>query len=68
MILAQDAVELLMRQLSGLKHQMRERERSLKDYEIECEECDETTYVASYKKPTFCPVCGRRAEAEEVQE
>tara|TARA_B100000965_G_scaffold324800_1_gene286879 strand:- start:1111 stop:1254 length:144 start_codon:yes stop_codon:yes gene_type:complete len=47
---------------------MRERERSLKDYEIECEECDETTYVASYKKPTFCPVCGRRAEAEEVQE
>ena len=39
----------------------------LKDYKIECEECDETTYVASYKEPTFCSICGRRAEPEEVE-
>jgi len=38
----------------------------LKDYQIDCEECDETTYVASYVKPKYCPVCGRRAEPEEV--
>jgi|TARA_B100000073_G_scaffold311675_1_gene284910 uncharacterized OB-fold protein len=40
----------------------------LKDYKIECEECDEVTYVAFYKQPKYCPNCGRRAEAEEVEE
>ena len=59
--------ELLKKLQSGSKHLTKERERSLKDYEIECEECDETTYIASYDKPTFCPMCGRRAEAEEVE-
>ena len=49
-------------------HLIRERERSLKDYEIECEECDELSYIASEKKPAFCPICGRRAEAKEVEE
>jgi len=39
----------------------------LKDYQIECEECDETSYVAAYKEPTYCPNCGRRAEPEEVE-
>tara|TARA_Y100001972_G_C7417760_1_gene216048 strand:+ start:264 stop:398 length:135 start_codon:yes stop_codon:yes gene_type:complete len=39
----------------------------LKDYQIDCEECDETSYVAAYQKPVYCPICGRRAEAEEVQ-
>jgi len=39
----------------------------LKDYKIECEECDEITYVASYKEPKYCPSCGRRAEPEEVE-
>ena len=62
-----DVEELLMKQLSGLKHLIEERERSLKDYKIECEECDEITYVASYKEPTFCSMCGRRAEPEEVE-
>jgi len=56
-----------MKLQSGSKHLMKERERSLKDYEVECEECDETTYVASYEKPIFCPMCGRRVEAEEVE-
>tara|TARA_B100000035_G_scaffold117343_1_gene99455 strand:+ start:698 stop:832 length:135 start_codon:yes stop_codon:yes gene_type:complete len=39
----------------------------LKYYQIDCEECDETTYVGSYEKPTYCSVCGRRAEPEEVE-
>tara|TARA_Y100001935_G_scaffold12613_1_gene9760 strand:+ start:1247 stop:1375 length:129 start_codon:yes stop_codon:yes gene_type:complete len=39
----------------------------LKDYQIDCEECDETSYVASYKKPVYCPICGAETEAEEVQ-
>ena len=67
MILVQVVVEPLKKLQSGSKHLKQERERSLKDYEIECEECDETTYVASYEKPIFCPICGRRVEAEEVE-
>ena len=65
---AQDVEELLMKQLSGSKHPIKERERSLKDYEIECEECDNESYVASLEKPKYCPLCGRRAEAEEVEQ
>lgn len=67
MILVQVVEEPLKKLQSGSKHLTKERERSLKDYEIECEECDETTYVASYEKPIFCPICGRRVEAEEVK-
>tara|TARA_R100001126_G_C4759251_1_gene116902 strand:- start:138 stop:317 length:180 start_codon:yes stop_codon:yes gene_type:complete len=52
---------------NGQKLLSKERKKSLKDYQIDCEECDETSYVAAYKKPTYCPICGRRAEAEEVQ-
>tara|TARA_Y100000996_G_C21968826_1_gene415491 strand:- start:275 stop:397 length:123 start_codon:yes stop_codon:yes gene_type:complete len=40
----------------------------LKDYEIECEECDNVSYVAADETPIFCPICGRRVEAEEVEE
>jgi len=40
----------------------------LKDYEIECEECDNVSYVASEEKPIFCSICGRRAEAKEVEQ
>ena len=61
-----DVEELLMKQLSGSKHLIKERERSLKDYEIECEECDNISYVASEEKPKYCSLCGRRAEPEEV--
>jgi len=38
----------------------------LKDYQIECEECYETSYVATEEQPLYCPMCGRRAESEEV--
>jgi|TARA_B110000259_G_C13650016_1_gene255869 Zn finger protein HypA/HybF involved in hydrogenase expression len=38
----------------------------LKDYQIECEECYETSFVAVEEKPLYCPMCGRRAEPEEV--
>tara|TARA_B100000963_G_C22221935_1_gene492031 strand:+ start:204 stop:404 length:201 start_codon:yes stop_codon:yes gene_type:complete len=52
---------------SGAELHRKEGSRFLKDYQIECEECDESSYVASYQEPVFCPICGRRAEAEEVQ-
>ena len=49
------------------QHLKKERKKFLKDYQIDCEECYETSFVASYKKPLYCPICVRRAEAEEVQ-
>jgi Zn finger protein HypA/HybF involved in hydrogenase expression len=38
------------------------------DYRIECEECDNTSYAATFEKPYYCPCCGRRAEVELVDE
>ena len=52
---------------NGQQHLKKERKKFLKDYQIDCEECYETSFVASYKKPVYCPIWGRRAEAEEVQ-
>ena len=52
---------------NGQQHLKKERKKFLIDYQIDCEECYETSFVASYKKPIYCPICGRRAEAEEVQ-
>ena len=52
---------------NGQQHPGKERKKFLKDYQIDCEECYETSFVASYKEPLYCPICGRRAEAEEVQ-
>ena len=52
---------------NGQQHLKKERKKFLKYYQIDCEECYETSFVASYKKPVYCPICGRRAEAEEVQ-
>ena len=52
---------------NGLKQLIKERVKSLKDYQIDCEECYETSYVAAYKKPKYCPNCGRRAEVEEIE-
>ena len=68
MIFVLDVVERKKKQQNGLLHPKKEREKYLKDYKIECEECDEITYVAFYKEPKYCPNCGRRAEAEEVEE
>jgi len=59
--------EPLKRLLNGRLQREKEGSKFLKDYQIECEECDETSYVAAYQEPVFCPICGRRAEAEEVQ-
>ena len=61
-------VDPLKKLVSGQEHQTRGREKSLKDYQIECEECDEVSYVASYKKPKKCPICGEEIEADEVQD
>jgi len=36
----------------------------MKEYTVECEECESTTDVFAYSKPEFCPCCGRRAEVE----
>lgn len=34
------------------------------EYIIECSECNETTTVYAESIPEYCPMCGRRAEAE----
>lgn len=36
----------------------------MKEYTVECEECESVNIVSSYEKPEFCPTCGRRAEVE----
>lgn len=36
----------------------------MKEYTVECEECENTSIVGSYEKVSFCPICGRRAEVE----
>jgi rRNA maturation endonuclease Nob1 len=38
------------------------------DYRIECEECEEVSYITIDAEPTFCPHCGRRADAEMTRE
>jgi rRNA maturation endonuclease Nob1 len=34
------------------------------EFKIECEECEETTYITADDSPEFCPMCGRRCIAE----
>ena len=53
---------------NGLLRPKKERSKYLKDYQIECEECDEVSYVASYKEPKYCPICNSKIEAEEVED
>lgn len=38
------------------------------DYRVECEECENTSIVQAYEKTEFCPICGRRAEAEKLRD
>jgi rRNA maturation endonuclease Nob1 len=43
----------------------------MKEYRIECEECDNVTTVLSQytvDEPEFCPMCGRRQDVEEIEE
>ena len=34
------------------------------EYNIECNECGEYTTIIADSIPEYCPMCGRRAEAE----
>jgi len=34
------------------------------EYKIECDECGEVTYVQAESLPEYCPMCGRRCEAQ----
>ena len=34
------------------------------EYFIECHECGEHTAITADSIPEYCPMCGRRAEAE----
>ena len=34
------------------------------EYNIECGECGEHTTITADSIPEYCPMCGRRAEAE----
>ena len=38
------------------------------EYRIECEECYSITIILceNGETPEFCPVCGRRAEVEDI--
>jgi ribosomal protein S27E len=40
------------------------------EFRIECEECDNITIVLveSGDNPEFCPMCGRRADIEDISE
>jgi ribosomal protein S27E len=35
----------------------------MKQWRVECEECDNESIVFSDVEAEFCPVCGRRTEA-----
>jgi len=59
--------------VNGLPRLIKENKKSSKgssmiEYVMECNECGNTTAVFSYEPPEFCPICGRRAEAEEKLE
>lgn len=39
------------------------------EFKIECEECDNISVVLlefTEEEPQFCPVCGRRAECDQL--
>ena len=38
------------------------------EYIIECVECGESTVVYAESIPEYCPMCGRRVEAETKME
>lgn len=41
----------------------------MNEWKIECEECYAVAVILCEggEKPEFCPVCGRRAEVEELE-
>lgn len=43
----------------------------MREYRVECEECDNvSTILTQYTvdEPSFCPMCGRRQDIEEVED
>ena len=38
------------------------------EFKIECRECGELTYVQAESLPEYCPMCGRRTEAESIMQ
>jgi Zn finger protein HypA/HybF involved in hydrogenase expression len=38
------------------------------EFKIECHECGELTYVQAESLPEYCPMCGRRTEAESIMQ
>ena len=38
------------------------------EYIIKCTECNEETLIQADSLPEYCPMCGRRVEAESVME
>lgn len=36
------------------------------EYNVDCEECENSTIVLTHEEPNFCSLCGRRAEVSEV--
>ena len=38
------------------------------EYNVDCEECENSTIVLTYEEPEFCPCCGRRAEVHKVED
>jgi len=38
------------------------------EWRLDCEECDNTSYVTTGDQPEFCPCCGRRCEAEPTRD
>ena len=35
------------------------------EYSIDCEECDNTSYALTVKKPMHCPICGAEVDLVE---
>ena len=38
------------------------------EYNIKCAECNEETLISADSLPEYCPMCGRRAEAETLMD
>ena len=38
------------------------------EWTIDCEECDNTSYVQSYCEVRFCPLCGSKVEPDRYDD
>ena len=70
MVLVLVAVGQRKKFANGLPQLTKENKKSQKgsqmlEYNVDCEECENSTIVLTYEEPSFCPCCGRRAEVEQ---